>query len=36
MRLFDRSKDVDTHIGLCDLSIMGTDDYGLYLIYVYA
>ena len=34
--LFDKSKDVETHVGLCDLSVMGTDDYGLYLIYIYA
>lgn len=34
--LFDKSKDVETHIGVCDLSVMGTDDYGLYLIYIYA
>ena len=34
--LFDKSKDVETHVGVCDLSVMGTDDYGLYLIYIYA
>lgn len=34
--LFDKSKDVETHVGVCDLSRIGKDDYGLFLIYVYA
>ena len=34
--LFDKSKDVETHMGICDFSVMGTDDYGLFLVYIYA